>query len=369
MERWWKIDKWNRLHSHTADAICDTFYEALLGWSHAKKQGCTHIHPPKHKKKYFKIPYKSSAISIVDGRLKLANAKGTEPVWINNWKWALPKTAEIGWNGIEYELRACYEIGEVAEKANKDNVHKAGIDLGEIHPAVAFDGENCYIVNGREYRSKRRYQNKLKGKLDAKIAKKKNGSKRKGKLVKSKKKQLTKIKNQMKDIEHKQTTSLVNVLEFNGVNHVVIGDLRDLRQNVDVGKKGNQKIHQMISGKTREYIEYKSHKKGISTEIVSEAYTTKTCPKCHELNGTSDRNYKCKKCGFEYHRDGVGSINIYGRSKKYPGNAYQVVGGMAPPIGIRYKADMRCSSLNARGKRDAISFKSQDAPVLSEGSA
>ena len=69
MEIWWKIDKWNRLHSHTADAICDTFYEALLGWSHAKKQGCTHIHPPKHKKKYFKIPYKSSAISIVDGLL------------------------------------------------------------------------------------------------------------------------------------------------------------------------------------------------------------------------------------------------------------------------------------------------------------
>jgi hypothetical protein len=36
--------------------------------------------------------------------------------------------------------------------------HSAGIDLGEIHPAVSHDGERTHILNGRLLRSKRQYQ-------------------------------------------------------------------------------------------------------------------------------------------------------------------------------------------------------------------
>jgi putative transposase len=113
----------------------------------------------------------------------------------------------------------------------------AAIDLGEIHLAVSHDGEKTHILNGRLLRSKRRYQNKLKAELSALIDVKKKGSKRRQRLIGSKRKQLDKIKAQIKDVLHKQTTRLISTLKSEGVQKVVIGDVRDIRKPIDYGKK------------------------------------------------------------------------------------------------------------------------------------
>src|SRR3989442_11727280 len=105
------------------------------------------------------------------------------------------------------------------------------------HLAVAHDGEQTSILNGRLLRSKRQYQNKVKAKLQAKIDVKKKGSRRRKKLVTSKQKQLRKLKNQIKDIEHQQTSRLITTLYEDGVQTLVIGDVRDIRQELDVGSK------------------------------------------------------------------------------------------------------------------------------------
>jgi len=52
-----------------------------------------------------------------------------------------------------------------------------------------------------------------------------------------------------------------------------------------------------------------------------------------------NRNYECKKCGFRYHRDGVGAINIY---RKYTGGNLLVVGLLACPTGVRFKEHLCC---------------------------
>jgi putative transposase len=118
----------------------------------------------------------------------------------------------------------------------------AGIDLGEVHMAVSHDGAATHILNGRLLRSKRQYQNKLKAKLQHRIATKKRGSKRHKRLVKSKQRQLGKLKHQIKEVEHKQTTRLISTLHREGVQTLVIGDVRDIRQENDVGSTNNQKI-------------------------------------------------------------------------------------------------------------------------------
>jgi putative transposase len=97
--------------------------------------------------------------------------------------------------------------------------------------AVSHDGEQTHILNGRLLRSKRQYQNKLKAKLSRLIDTKKRGSRRRKQLVRSKQKQLGKIKNQIKDVEHKQSTRLISTLHAQGVQTVVIGDVRDIRQD------------------------------------------------------------------------------------------------------------------------------------------
>jgi IS605 OrfB family transposase len=63
--------------------------------------------------------------------------------------------------------------------------------------------------------------------------------------LKSWQKQLKKLKHQMQDIEHKSTTRLVSTLQRERVQTLVIGDVRDIRQDNDVGSTTHQKLHAM----------------------------------------------------------------------------------------------------------------------------
>lgn len=161
----------------------------------------------------------------------------------------------------------------------------------------------------------------------------KRGSRRWKRLRARKGAILKRIDNQVRDVLHKQTTKLVSTLHKRGVQTVVIGDVRDIRQDLDYGKKANQKMHQWVAGKVRGMITYKSEALGMRVAIQDEAYTSQTCPACGERHKPTGREYRCK-CGFRYHRDGVGSWNI--RAKYLGSFGSPVVGAMASPIGVRY---------------------------------
>jgi putative transposase len=276
------------------------------------------------------LPYKASAIRLKNGKLILSNGKVSEALMID-WAFDKPEFVRISFDGQSYVVNAVYAVETPEIKRTGET---AGIDLGEIHLAVANIGETTIIINGRELRSKRRYQNKLKGKFQQRLSKHKKGSRKYKSLNRKKKQVLKRLDNQIKDILHKQTAKLIQTLKSNDVCTAAIGDVRDIRQNVDYGAKANQKIHQMPSGQVRAMIEYKCAKHGIETVIINEAYSSQTCPKCLKKHKPSNRNYKCSFCGFEYHRDGVGAINI--RQKQMYREYAPVVGVMTPPIGIRY---------------------------------
>jgi putative transposase len=247
----------------------------------------------------------------------------------------LPATLVIHWKDTGgYEAIATYRRDKpVAVTTGK----VAAIDLGEVHIAALHDGEKSTIFNGGELRAKKRYQNKLKAKLSSKIDKQKKGSKRRKKTIRSKKKQLAKISNQIRDIEHKVSRALVSTMQNAGVQTVVIGDVRNIRQNNDKGKEANQQIHQWSHGKVRFYATYKSEGVGMEVKLQEESYTSQECPKCAARNKPVGRVYHCKTCGYCGHRDAVGSWNI---RKKYLKKTAQsdssVVGFMAQPSGVRF---------------------------------
>jgi len=321
-----------KLHAHTADACVQAFFANLASWRERKKAGDPDARPPKKRKWYFRIEYKRSAMRLSDGKLRLSNGRGNEPL-ILDWPWELPNTIVIHWTGMQYEAIATYEQERASGPFPVGEV--AGIDLGEVHLAVAHDGEHTHILNGRLLRSKRQYQNKLKAKLSAKIDVKKKGSRRRKTLVVSKKRQLKKLNDQIKDIEHKQTTRLVSTLQKLGVQTVVIGDVRNIRQDSDVGHSNNQKIHQWSHGSIRFKLTYKAEQLGMDIALQDEHYTSRTCPHCGFVRSkVKGRVFRCPKCGWSYHRDGVGAMNI---RRKYLGHG-PVVGVMAPPISIRLVA-------------------------------
>jgi len=226
-----------------------------------------------------------------------------------------------------------------------EGVKVAGVDLGEVHPAVAHDGEWTIVMNGRYLRSVRRYQNKTKGKLQALLAREKRGSKRWKRLVRSKKRQQRRWDHQVMDIAHKITTSLVSTLRDAEVQTVAIGDIRDIRKRVDAGHAGNQRVHQMPSGIFQHMLSYKCERLGMDVVLQDERYTSQECPACQARHKPRGRVYRCRECGFVAHRDGVGAYNI---RSKYLG-ATPVVGLMAwPTMGVRYHAHLSRSPMSGR---------------------
>jgi putative transposase len=86
---------------------------------------------------------------------------------------------------------------------------------------------------------------------------------------------------------------------------------------------------------------YKAQGLGMLVVLVPEHYTSQTCPQCGKRYKPRGREYCCRHCGFVFHRDGAGAINI---RRKYTASG-PVVGAMASPIGVRYQPHLRCSSL------------------------
>jgi len=153
MERIFTSEK---LHAHTSDATVQSFFASLKSWQERRKTD-PNAHPPRRRRWYFKVEYKSQAIKLENGELKLSNGHSNDPL-ILPWKWDKPNTVVIHWTGTQYEAIATYKLEPECKPMGSE---VAGIDLGEIHLAVSHDGEKTHILNGRYLRAKRQYQNKL----------------------------------------------------------------------------------------------------------------------------------------------------------------------------------------------------------------
>src|SRR5258707_10145504 len=182
------------------------------------------------------------------------------------------------------------------------------------HMAVSHDGEHTHILNGRLLRAHKQYQNKLKAKLQHKIATKQRGSKRRKRLVKSKQRQLSKLKHQIKEVEHKQTTRLISTLHREGVQTLVIGDVRVIRQDNDVGSTNNQKIHQWSHGHVRHLLTYKAQRRGMAGALQDEQHTSRTRPVGWHVreNKPQRRVFRCtdQRWRLRLQREGVRGVHI-----------------------------------------------------------
>jgi putative transposase len=323
------------LHSQSAQATIQTFFASLKSWRKRRKVD-PEARPPKKRKRFFKVIWKSSAIRVRGRQLVLSNGKDNDPLVIS-WRWGLPRQVEIGWDGEQYELRAIYDR-EINNRIIGAEI--AGVDLGEIHPATTFDGQEAVIYNGRLLRSKRRYQNKIKAAITSRLDTLKRGSRRWRRLKRSRERRFRRLQNQVRDIQHKTSRAIVSTLQKAGVQTLVIGDVRDIRTDLDYGKKTNQKLHQWTFGAMRWQLSYKWEAIGGKVVLQEERGTSSTCPVCGKRQKPNRRSFRCSHCGFQAHRDAVGAINI---RRKYQ-DCGPVVGVMTPPTrGVRYSPRPVCS--------------------------
>ena len=341
-----RLSKKQPLHSQSIQAVRKQYFKSWKSYSALEKSGSIQKpKPPRKRKTYMTTRWLKSAITFAEKCVELSMGKGRPKLHI-----PLPKkfdmskaehiaTIDLCYNHGQWTLHFSYRYEtEVTETG--DSI--IGVDIGEIHPIVSHNGAETRIFNGRYIRSLYRLRNKVLANFSRAISQCKRHSKRWWKLTRRKWKRIGKIDNQIKDALHQQTAKFLKYCQAKGVGTIVVGDLTGIRENIDYGKRINQKLHQWAFGKITDLITYKAEALGIKVEIINEAYTSQTCPKCGNRKKPNNRNYTCP-CGFQYHRDGVGAINI---RQKYLGHfGVPVVADMGnlpmkmtPPLGFRVKA-------------------------------
>jgi IS605 OrfB family transposase len=161
-------------------------------------------------------------------------------------------------------------IHKVNEKENVSGNNIMAIDLGLDNLAAVTFKENVenYIINGKPLKSKNKYFNQKINKLQS-IRMKQTGSKT-FKDTKQIKQLRIKRQNYISNYLHQASKKIVNLAKNNNVSKIVIGDLKQIKQNMNY----NKSFVQVPIQRLKDLIEYKAKLEGIEVNIINETYTS-----------------------------------------------------------------------------------------------
>jgi IS605 OrfB family transposase len=308
------------------DKSYKSFFNALRDYKVNPNKYKSCPKPPKFKHKEngrFQATFTENAISkksLKKGLIKLAGVDFTIPNAFDkiNQVRIIPKTNDL------YCIEIVYEKQELAPVTNKNY---AGIDIG-LNNLAAVVTNDCksFIVNGRPLKSINQYYNKKLAKLKSELPFYKN-TKIQIKSSNKIKKLTCKRNNKIKDYLHKASTKVVNTLKQADISKIVIGQNKDWKQSINIGKKTNQNFVSIPHANYINMITYKAQLLGMEVICREESYTSKcsfldneTVRKHNEYKGRRIKRgmFRSEK-GLLINSDINGSCNIL---KKEVPNAF-----------------------------------------------
>ena len=154
-----------------------------------------------------------------------------------------------------------------------DNGRHMSIDLGldNLATIVTNTGLNPIIINGKGLKSINQYYNKKKAYYQS-IAKQMNDKRYTNRLYRLTQKRNFKIE----DALHKISKYIVDIALENKITTIVIGNNKDWKQSISLGKRTNQSFVSIPHRKLIEKLVYKARNVGISAIITEESYTSGT---------------------------------------------------------------------------------------------
>lgn len=155
----------------------------------------------------------------------------------------------------------------------QDNGRYMSIDLGldNLATVVTNTGLNPVIVNGKGLKSNNQYYNKKKSHYQ-KVAKQMNNKYYTNQLYRLTRKRNSKIDDSL----HKVSKFIVTSAISNDIHTIVIGNNKDWKRDVSLGKRVNQSFVTIPHQKLIEKIVYKARNVGINVVLTEESYTSGT---------------------------------------------------------------------------------------------
>lgn len=279
------------LHSHTRQQMFKvleqnwkSYFTSIkdFGINPTKYRGCPR--PPKFKnieRNKNEIIFTNLAIRFQDGVLKLSLSKTIQKLFkVESLNFEVSNKLQglINWDRIQQarfnydKVQKCWYLIIIYNKDEVENTltNVMSIDIGLDNLAtITFkDGLNQYIFCGKELKSVNSYVNKRIAYLQA-IEMKKVGS---DKFKNTKEiNRLRKYRNNyINDYLHKVSKNIIDKALENNVGKIVIGKLKDIKQDMNYNKSFVQiPIQRLV-----ELITYKAKLQGIEIKLQEESYTS-----------------------------------------------------------------------------------------------
>ena len=167
-----------------------------------------------------------------------------------------------------YKVEVIYEIKDAIPKSEGCIT---GIDPGSKNLlAITFSDKEKrpLIISGKKIKSINCYFNKMIGEAQSKL---RPGTYRSSWLDRL----WTKRENKLSYEMHVISNFVANLLDESGCCKVVIGDNKEQKHEIKLGRKNNRKFVQIPHQKLFQMIEYKCKKRGIEVILREESYTSK----------------------------------------------------------------------------------------------
>ena len=262
------------LPSTVSQQVVKQVFQNIKGWIKLKKDyeknpSKYEARPglPKYKKrkKQNMLVFTTSACRVRDGYIHFIK-NIVEPIKTN-----------IGGNEL-YQVRiipqaTCYVVEVIYEKKesdlylNKSNILSIDLGLDNLCTGISNVGLNPFIMNGKVIKSFNQWYNKKRAKWMGFVGNKGTSNRLKW---------LNNYRNfWIDDKIHKVSRWIINFCKHNNVGSIVIGLNKGWKQNIDLGKKNNQKFVEIPFSKLIDKIIYKGKLMGIKVQTTEESYTSK----------------------------------------------------------------------------------------------
>jgi len=273
---------------------------------------------PYRAKAYQTVVWKGQWIRVVGGQIVLPNGLKQRDLVLSlpeRFQDATIRQVALLWRADHFEIAITIE-GPPDPPPRVDGI-TAGVDLGEVNiAAVVTERGDALVLNGRYLRSLKRLRNKRHSTLSAKLARCRKGSRRWKRLKRRRVQASAQFYRQQRHVLHTASRRLADFARARDVRRLAIGDVRDIADGTDKGRKTNQKLSQWARGQFERYVQYKVRRFGCTADHLPEDYSTRTCSACGHVQSFAPRGrvFRCPGCGVTVNRDANGGANICSRA-------------------------------------------------------
>lgn len=309
-----KQDDYKALPAATAQQIIKLLFQNYKSWYKARKEWT--LNPakflarpklPKYKKTSSIVIFTSQQCNIKNGFIYFPKLTALESL----------KTKVDNICQVRIIPQAtCYVIEVIYEKEvtnlnlSKENVLSIDLGLNNLATCVTNVGQP-FLVSGKIMKSFNQWYNKTKAQLQSFLENKKYTS--------NKLNAITHYRNcWIEDKLHKVSRYIVNYCIENNIGHIIIGQNKQWKQDINIGKRNNQAFVNISHSKLIDKISYKATLVGISVDTNEESYTSKCDALALEVIGKQEvylgkrvkRGLFQSSIGIVVNADVNGAINI-----------------------------------------------------------